>query len=115
MHHQHQHSDPKTEACIKECVSCAHTCSETLFHHCLEVGGKHADASHVRLMIDCVEICNLAANFMIRGSKLHRSTCEVCAEICSACAKSCESVGEMDACVDHCKRCAESCSAMAEM
>ncbi len=58
-------------------------------NHCLAVGGKHVEASHFRLMINCAEICQASTNFMLSGSVFHQKVCAVCAEICDACAKSC--------------------------
>jgi hypothetical protein len=31
------------------------------------------------LLLDCAEICQTAANFMLRNSELHSRTCAVCA------------------------------------
>lgn len=100
-------------ACIDACLACYRTCREDLTHHCLEAGGRHLEADHVRLMLACAEICRTSADIMLIGTDLHRRTCAVCAEICEACAQSCETVGEMDDCVAACRRCAESCRRMA--
>ncbi|TBN47189.1 four-helix bundle copper-binding protein [Pseudomonas sp. BGI-2] len=81
--------------------------------HCLEAGGKHLEAEHFRLMINCAEICQTSANFLLSGSIFHHHVCGVCAEICEACAKSCEQVGGMEDCVRACRECAESCRKMA--
>ena len=48
---------------------------------CLEKGGDHTRADHVSLLLDCAEICQTAANFMLRNSELHARTCAVCAEV----------------------------------
>ena len=80
--------------------------------HCLEMGGKHTEPAHMRLMLDCAEICQTAMNFMARASAHHAVVCRACAEICRACAASCERVGDMDDCVQTCLRCAESCEQM---
>jgi hypothetical protein len=68
-------------------------------------------------MIDCIEMCQTAADFMTRGSELHQSVCLVCADICEACAASCKGVGgkEMDACAEACLRCAQTCREMGKM
>lgn len=100
--------------CIQECLGCHRICLETLTY-CLQKGGKHAEAKHVRLLMDCVEICQTSADFMLRGSDLHTRTCFACAEVCTACAESCEKMGEdvqMKACAEACRRCAESCRGM---
>jgi len=68
-------------------------------NHCLEVGGKHLEPTHFRLMINCAEICQTSANFMLSGSPYHKLTCGICAQVCEACAQSCEQIGNMDECV----------------
>jgi hypothetical protein len=102
------------QKCIAVCVECARSCAETITH-CLQMGGKHADARHITLLRDCAVICETSARFMLHGSTFHGQTCAVCAEVCDACAKSCEALGgeEMKACADACRRCAESCRRMA--
>lgn len=101
------------KSCIEDCHQCHMTCLEMAMTHCLEQGGRHAEPAHMRLMIDCAEICQTAANFMTRHSAQHALICRACAEICRACAASCEEVGDMQDCVDACLRCAESCERMA--
>jgi hypothetical protein len=113
MHNSNQH----TKACVELCWECRTECQETLYNHCLPMGGKHVEAEHVKLMIDCIQACQTAADFMVRGSKLHASECAACADVCEACAKSCEKVGgeEMKKCAEICRRCAQSCRDMSQM
>lgn len=99
--------------CIATCAECHETCEQMIFSHCLEMGGKHVQPDHLKLMADCAQICLTAADFMIRKSPRHGLVCRVCAEICEACAKDCESIGDMDECVGVCQRCAASCREMA--
>jgi hypothetical protein len=100
--------------CIQDCNDCRDECEKTFFHDCLEKGGQHAEQKHVKLMADCIEICQVAANFMLRGSEHHAMTCSICADICEACADSCEEIGgpEMEKCIEVCRRCAQSCREM---
>lgn len=101
--------------CIQNCLDCHSICLETVTH-CLQKGGKHAEAGHIRLLLDCAEICQTSANFMLRGSDLHGRICAACAEICERCAKDCEKFGDdkqMKACAEACRRCSESCRRMA--
>ena len=105
------------ENCIDNCRSCHEVCLETI-SHCLEMGGEHANPDHVKLLQDCVQICQTNADFMIRGSSRHMLTCGVCAAICEACADECEKMATgdgadiMQRCADACRRCAESCRQM---
>jgi hypothetical protein len=106
---------PEMRQCIEECQRCHSICLETVTH-CLQKGGPHAEAQHIRLLLDCVEICETSANFMLRGSNLHTRTCAVCAEVCERCAQDCERFGDdemMRRCAEACRRCAESCRRMA--
>jgi hypothetical protein len=81
------------------------------------MGGEHVEKEHMILMMDCIEACETAANFMRRGSRFHASECAACAEICEACAESCECVGgeEMERCAETCRRCAQTCREMGKM
>jgi hypothetical protein len=109
MHKQ----SPEMEECIRTCLECHQVCLHMAMTHCLEMGGEHTKPAHFRLMINCAEICQTSANFMLSGSDLHKLTCGVCAEVCARCADDCERVGEMEDCVQICHRCAESCQRMA--
>lgn len=102
------------EQCIQECNRCHQVCIETI-KHCLEKGGRHAAADRIRTLADCAEICQTSANFMMRGSELHMSTCGACADVCERCATSCDSMADdemMKRCADQCRRCAVSCRGM---
>ena len=101
------------QQCIENCSKCHATCLQMAMNHCLEVGGKHTEPDHFKLMMACAEICQASANFMLIGTPHHKHVCAECAEICEECAKSCEAVGDMDDCVAACRKCAESCRAMA--
>lgn len=105
--------DPAMQACIDACQQCHAICLQTAMTHCLRAGGKHVEERHLRLMMNCQEICQTAANFMSSQSELHGAVCGACAEVCDACADSCEQVGDMDECVRACHRCAQACADMA--
>jgi hypothetical protein len=101
--------------CIQNCSECHGVCVETVTH-CLQKGGRHAAPDHIRLLLDCAQICQTSADFMLRSSPLHTRTCAVCAEVCEQCARDCEQLGDdemMRRCAETCRRCAESCRQMA--
>ena len=104
------------QQCIDECTRCHNVCLATA-SYCLELGGKHADPAHIGLLLDCAEICQTSANFMLRSSERHGLTCRVCADICGACADSCDRMGKGDEklaqCAEECRRCQRSCERMA--
>lgn len=109
------HLSAEMKRCIENCHECHDVCVQTL-HHCLEKGGRHAEASHIRLLLDCAQICHTSEDFMLRGSDLHMLTCGVCAEVCARCADSCRRMADdevMKRCADVCLRCADSCAEMA--
>jgi hypothetical protein len=103
------------QQCIENCQKCHASCLQHAMNHCLEVGGRHTEPEHFKLMMACAEICQTAANFMLIGTPHHKHVCAECAEICEECAKSCEAVGDMDECVEACRKCAASCDMMAAM
>jgi hypothetical protein len=111
------HSE-RLAACIETCRQCHQTCLETV-SHCLSLGGRHADPAHIRLLMDCAEICQTSASFMIRDSEWLDLTCAACSEVCARCSEDCESMaegdGQMIACAAVCRRCAESCHEMAHV
>ena len=115
MAHTHQMTSEMRE-CIQNCLNCYAICLETA-HHCLTMGGKHADPEHIGLMQACAKICETSAALMLSGSEFHSRTCAVCAEVCRACERSCASMAQgdetMQRCADICRQCAESCQRMA--
>lgn len=107
--------DEKMKRCMDSCMECSKVCMQMVMH-CLEKGGKHAEPSHIRLLLDCAEICKLSASFMARNSDYAHQLCELCAEICEQCAESCEAMEDdedMASCAETCRKCAEDCRAMA--
>jgi hypothetical protein len=113
----HQERTGEMQECIDNCTSCHAVCLETI-EHCLQLGGKHSDPAHIRLLADCAQICATSADFMLRMSDHHPEICGQCAAICEACAKSCEDLATGDGaemmkrCAEICRRCAESCRRM---
>jgi hypothetical protein len=111
-------TDREMQQCIDECLGCHSICLQTV-QHCLEMGGRYAEPQHITLLLDCAEICQTSANFMLRGSVHHTRTCAVCAEVCRACEDDCRHMGgddeAMRQCAEACRRCAESCERMAKV
>lgn len=113
-----QNENPMAAA-IHLCWECRDTCQDTLYNHILVRGGDHIRAENIRALMDCIQICQVAVDFMRRNAALHTKTCAACAAICPACAESCASMGEEHATIQHCaeicRRCADSCHAMSQM
>lgn len=102
------------DGCLETCLRCARICWQTATQHCLSMGGKHVEPEHYRLMLDCVAICKLCADFQLSTSTFSTDVCTLCAKVCEACARSCEGIGDMDECVAACRICSASCEQMAK-
>lgn len=100
------------QSCIDACDYCHRMCLQSAMNHCLESGGEHVEPGHFRLMMNCAEICQTSANFMLSNSAYHPQVCGVCAEICEACADSCDKLDGMEDCAKACRDCAKSCRSM---
>jgi hypothetical protein len=112
--HDHDHEHDEMDECIEVCLQSHVICTMTA-QYALAQGGQLADVGTVGLLLDCAEICQTSANFMVRGSPFHTTTCAACAEVCRACAEACRAFGgdeHMEHCADVCEACAESCAAM---
>ena len=111
-------SEIKAEGVNPEHIAAVHACHEECqltIKHCLKHGGKHVEAKHVTLLLDCEGICHLHEDMLLRGSHHHHAICKGCGEICDECAKSCEAFKSdqgMAACAQACRRCAEVCRMM---
>jgi hypothetical protein len=104
------------QSCVDQCDECHNVCLQ-MIEHCLSKGGNHSGVDHIRALMDCIEICAVSADFMVRGSVNHQFVCQACAEVCATCAESCEAMSddeEMNRCAEVCRRCEASCREMAE-
>jgi hypothetical protein len=112
-------AEPRADlaTCADLCQATHRACIETMLY-CLRHAGAYADADHIRLLADCAQMCQTAADFMLRGSPLHGAVCAVCAEVCDQCAVECDAFGDegrLEACARLCRQCAASCENMAGM
>lgn len=95
---------------IELCLRCHQEGTEA-FQYCLQHGGDHADPHHLKVMQSCIEISYVCARFMMLQSPYQHMMCEICSQICLACAKACEELHD-DALVDHIHvalQCADAC------
>lgn len=107
--------DLNMQKCVQNCTDCHQSCMRTI-SYCLDMGGTHTDAAHLRSLLDCAEACAANVHFMLRGSGHYPQMAAVCADACLGCALSCEqwpSDPKMAACAEICRQCAESCREMA--
>ena len=120
-HEGHQHDDDEEiddlQECIEACLNCHAACTMTA-QHCLSEGGEKSEINVVGVLLDCAEISQASANFMLRGSPYHGLTCGACAEVCRACEEACRAFPEdeqLAEAADACAQCAEACEKMVEM
>jgi hypothetical protein len=105
------------QECIEECLNCHAVCTLTL-QHCIASGGTRTDVNLVGVLLDCAEMCQTSANFMLRGSPYHVVTCGACAELCRACDEACRAVRDdeqLQHCAEVCAACARACEQMTDM
>jgi len=111
-----QHTDDEMQKCIQLCRDCHAMCTQTIAH-CLKLGGRHAAPDHIRLFVDCAQMCTTAADYMLRESPFHDRICRVCSDLCKQCGKDCEQIAGEDRmikqCIEVCRKCADSCERMA--
>ena len=110
------HTDDEMKKCIQLCRDCHAMCTQTIAH-CLKLGGRHAMPDHIRLMMDCAQMCATSADYMVRESPFHDRICRLCSELCKECGKDCQQVAGDDQmvkeCIEMCRKCAASCERMA--
>lgn len=99
------------EAAVDDCMDCFSICRETI-DHCLTMGGEHASADHIRILMDCSQMNTMTADFLLRGSSFASQMCDLNAQLSEQCASSCEKFPDdeiMMACADVCRMTADSC------
>ena len=111
---KHFRFSPEIKAGIDECLRCHKACLSEAMSHCLETTGAQGEPL-LRLLMSCAEVCQTSANLGLMCSPFHGALCGVCAQVCEACAKSCEEVEGMAHCAVTCRKCAGSCFQMAQM
>jgi hypothetical protein len=102
---------PEIQQCIQNCLICHSMCLDTITY-CLQNRSKYQKSAHIRLLLDCAEICQTSANFMLRESSFFSHTCAICAIICDRCAQESETFiddAKMQSSAAVCRQCAQSC------
>ena len=68
------------ESCIDICIKSHQMCLETA-RYCFEKGGDHVAPTHLALLLDCAEMCQMTANSLMRRSPQHGAICGACADL----------------------------------
>jgi hypothetical protein len=101
--------------CIDATSNCYTVCTETLTYS-LNGVGLLSESEHVRLLIDCCEVCQTTQNTLLRGSDLGLMLTAVCVEACEKVAESCRRVDgdeQLLACAETCDQTADCCRQLA--
>lgn len=110
------HMNDKMQQCIELCRDCHATCMQTIAHG-LKLEGHHAAPDHIRLLMDCAQMCTTTVDYMLRESSFHDRVCRLCSDLCTQCGQNCVKVAGDDQlikrCIEVCRQCAESCKRMA--
>lgn len=99
------------ESCRVACETCSRVCLGHV-RHCLELGGDHAEAAHIAMLLTCANICRTAAELMTIDSEWHPTVCDLCAQVCEECADAYAAMDGMEDCVAACRQCAQACRIM---
>ena len=105
------HQTTQHKESMEAARNCYEVCTETIAH-CLQQGGKHVEAEHLQLLMDCANMCKTCWEACLHEGPATQHTMKACAEIANACADSCEQVGDdehMKRCVEACRACAQAC------
>ena len=100
--------------CIQSCKDCHDLCVDTAAY-CLGLGGRHAAAKHMRLLLDCAQVASTTEDYMLRDSAFYEKLCALCADVCDSCAAACAAFSgeaQMQACAGACLGCADACRRM---
>lgn len=114
-HDDDAHDHDEMDACIEACLQAHVVCTMTA-QYCLIQGGAHAAVERVGTLLDCAQLCQVSADFQVRGSPYHAITCGACAAVCRACEEACRALPddeELAHCAEVCATCAEHCERMA--
>lgn len=98
---------------VDSCTRCHNLSLRAAMTHCLPERGERIHEERCTLLLNCSDVCQMAANFILTGSPFTANICRMAAEICEACAESCGEVAGMLDCVDACRGCARLCRQIA--
>ena len=68
--------DEEMRRCVDDCLACHRVCLTAASQHCLDVGGRHVEPRHMRLMLACVEICPVGIEHVPIINQMRRALVE---------------------------------------
>jgi hypothetical protein len=102
--------NPTNESLIRIISQCADTC-DYCAAACLQEDNVAKMVICIRLNMECYSMCKTTAMLLQLGSEHAAAACQLCADICSACADECEKYQYVHCqeCATVCRQCAEEC------
>lgn len=97
--------------CITSCEKCRAACIRAITHS-LEVGAEHARQEHIRLLLDCADVCQVSANFLLRGSPSAGYFCSIGGRLCDRYVREYKGLCGLEECVAACETAAALCHRM---
>lgn len=97
----------KYDATIQACLSCAMHCERCLAECLLEKNLENMKRC-IELTRECSSVCILTSRFLASDSDFVPQICNLCIEVCEACAAECAK-NYMDPCAEACQKCADAC------
>ena len=102
---------------IELCIQCANACDHCAAS-CLREEDVNMLSACIQSDLECSAMCKTAAQLMHLQSTHANAACQLCADICIACAEECEKhaphMEHCKLCAEVCRRCAEECRKMSE-
>ena len=102
------------QSCIDACIRCAAACDHCAAS-CLREDDVEMMALCIQLDIECSTVCRTAVQLMHLQSNHSNAMCQLCADVCNACAGECgkHDHSHCQACAAACRECAAECMSMA--
>lgn len=80
--------NPEMKACMEASHQRHVTCMHMAMNHRREMDGRRAEPQHMKIMMDCAQICAVAIDFMARTSEHHQHIAQARGGSLSAVARS---------------------------
>lgn len=102
------------QTCIDACIRCAAACDHCIAS-CLHEEDVEMMALCIQLDMECSTVCKTAVQLMHLQSNHANAICQLCADVCHACAEECSKHNNQHCrdCATACYECAAECMSMA--
>ena len=97
------------QSCVDLCTRTHNRALQAAMVHCVPAGAHGIGESLCTLLLNCSDISQMTANFLLNDSPYKVSVLRLCAEICEACASACAGIEDLEECAAACRACAVQC------